>query len=99
MVGKSAAGDDDTYYTVELLTECLTAEVDEYSKWASGEVFGFIITDRNGDTVDSCWGFIGLDYAIQAAKDAVPDEPQPEKLYSVRLTADQMARLGLELGD
>lgn len=39
----------------------LKAEVAEYSAWMGGEVYGFEIVDAEGEFVDSCWGFIGLD--------------------------------------
>jgi len=48
----------------------LQGEVEEYSKYLGGEVYGFIVKDANGEEVDSCWGFIGLEYAIEAAKEA-----------------------------
>lgn len=44
-------------------------EVGEYRKWATGEVFGYVITDEDGKE-DSCWGFIGEEYALQSARDA-----------------------------
>lgn len=47
------------------------AEVKEYSAWANGEVYGFIVEDSDGETVDSCWGFIGdSEYAMEAGIDA-----------------------------
>jgi hypothetical protein len=49
---------------------CLKAEVEEYSKWANGEVYGFRLLDDEGEETDSCWGFIGLDYVKEAAKEA-----------------------------
>lgn len=71
----------------EDLTKWLTGEIDEYSKWANGECFGFRITDRNGDEVDSCWGFIGEEYATEAAKEAVPNaEDMPARLRTCRFS-------------
>lgn len=43
----------------------LISEVDLYSEWANGCCYGFVTYDRNGDEVDSCWGFIGQD-AVQS---------------------------------
>lgn len=49
----------------------LRSEMETYSQWANGEVYGFIIEDEEGDQLDSCWGFydkesiadhISLDY-------------------------------------
>lgn len=41
--------------------EEFASEVKLYSDWADGNCHGYIITDQNGDEVDSCWGFIGDD--------------------------------------
>ena len=48
----------------------LQGEVETYSQWANGEVYGYTVTDEAGEEVDSCWGFIGLDYAREEAKEA-----------------------------
>lgn len=37
------------------------AEVDEYSAWAEGSCYGFVVHDKDDNEVDSCWGFIGMD--------------------------------------
>ena len=41
----------------------LPGEVEVYSEWANGRVFGFITYDEHGDEVPdgSCWGFYGDD--------------------------------------
>lgn len=30
-----------------------------YTHWANGDVWGYVVEDADGDTVESCWGFIG----------------------------------------
>jgi hypothetical protein len=37
----------------------LIGEVEDYSQWASGQVYGFIIEDSDGEHIDSCYGFYG----------------------------------------
>jgi hypothetical protein len=32
-------------------------EIDMYSRYLSGEVYGYVIEGFNGECVDSCWGF------------------------------------------
>lgn len=32
--------------------------VSEIDAWLRGEVYGFVVTDPDGDEVESCWGFI-----------------------------------------
>lgn len=46
---------------LELATEVLKGEVEEYSQYLNGESFGYIINNDSGDEIDSCWGFIGYD--------------------------------------
>lgn len=39
----------------ELVDGC----VRDFEQWAEGDVYGFVVEDATGDTVDSCWGFYG----------------------------------------
>lgn len=41
--------------------DILDGELEEYDAYLQGEVWGYTITDEEGDEVDSCWGFIGDD--------------------------------------
>lgn len=41
---------------------CLQAEVDTYDQFLTGQVYGYVIEDPQGEHVDSCWGFFGFDY-------------------------------------
>lgn len=72
---------------VEHVTEAaLTEEVDEWSKYARGEVFGYVVQrgelDEDGDVLessyadtdeldDSLWGLVGEEYAQQEARNAL----------------------------
>jgi hypothetical protein len=33
--------------------------VDEWNGFLSGEVYGYVVRDADGDTVDGCWGYTG----------------------------------------
>jgi len=48
-----------------------TEEIEEYDRYLRGDVYGYVIEDEDGNHVDSCWGFIGGEYAQQEAKDAL----------------------------
>lgn len=63
----------------------LKAQADEYTAWADGDVWGYVIdrevtwhradhestvTMITWDTVDSCWGFYGYEYAEKVAREA-----------------------------
>ncbi len=39
----------------------LEAEVKTYDDYLSGNVWGFVLENEDGDTLDSCWGFYGDD--------------------------------------
>lgn len=44
----------------------------EYQSWVNGEVYGYVIADKEGEQLSSCWGFIGdSDYCLEAGKEAV----------------------------
>lgn len=75
-VGYIAASKDKvrSEYNVKAITaairkkviQVLLGEVDEYDKYLTGEVYGYRIIE-NGEEVDSCWGFYGLDHCRQQA--------------------------------
>jgi hypothetical protein len=51
----------------------LTATINEYRNYLEGNVYGYIIKDKNDNELESCWGFNGeIDYvkkeAIEVAK-------------------------------
>ena len=51
--------------------ELMKDEVHEYDQYLTGDIYGYVVTDPNGDEVDSCWGFFGYDFAKQEAKAAL----------------------------
>jgi hypothetical protein len=54
--------------STEDLLALLDAEVDEYSHYLNGDVYGYVVTGP-GDEASGCWGFYDLDEAIVAAKE------------------------------
>lgn len=50
---------------IELATKVLIAEVEEYDKYLSGDVYGYEVEDVEGNFIDSCWGFYDLDYLLE----------------------------------
>jgi hypothetical protein len=61
----------------EQLLQCVVGAVDEFSAWASGEVYAFSVLDDDGAVVDSCCGFYDYDTAISEAKASVDALPSP----------------------
>jgi hypothetical protein len=41
------------------LYEFLTAEVETYDNYLTGDVYGYLVEDENGETIESCWGYNG----------------------------------------
>ena len=58
-------------YTVEQIESILRSEVEEYDKYIRGEVYGYEIQFADDVDPDSCWGFIGYDHCMEAARDAI----------------------------
>jgi hypothetical protein len=44
-------------------------EVEELSAYYNGEVYGYVI-EKDGEEMESCWGYFDLDYAEDSAKEA-----------------------------
>lgn len=40
----------------------LKAQADTFGAWAFGDCFGYVIETPDGESLDSCWGFIGDDF-------------------------------------
>jgi len=60
----------------------LRAEIEVYSSYIQGEIYGYRVFDPDGRETDSCWGFIGtggLKCAIQDAKDTVHSHAKEER--------------------
>jgi hypothetical protein len=52
----------------------LEAEIGCYNDYLEGNYCGYVITDRDGNDVDSCWGFENLEGCLSEAKANLPDE-------------------------
>ncbi len=45
--------------------ELIRTELEVYTQYVSGDVWGVRILDEDGEEVDSCWGLYGYEYAEQ----------------------------------
>lgn len=43
----------------ERATKVLEAEINELDLVSSGQVYGYKLFDKNGEEIDSCWGYVG----------------------------------------
>ncbi len=50
--------------------ELLVAEVEEYDRYLRGEAYCYTVQDADGEVIDSCCGFLGLDHAVAEARAA-----------------------------
>lgn len=67
---------EQTLETVKSILEC---EVKEYNQYLSGECYGYEIFNSLGESVGSCYGFIGdMDYCLQSAKEIADYEETKE---------------------
>jgi hypothetical protein len=53
------------------LQKCLRGEVETYDMYLTGQVYGFIVKDDEGEDLDSCWGYFGDEYCKQDAESVV----------------------------
>jgi len=54
--GREKCGTD-----LEHVQACLEGEVETYDDCLTGNVWGYVVEDEDGDVLDSCWGFYGDD--------------------------------------
>lgn len=71
-------GREDCGTPPELIEEVLRGEVETYDQWLRGDVYGYVV-ERDGEHVDSCWGFFGLDYAKEEANASADHETKNAK--------------------
>jgi hypothetical protein len=55
----------------EKVSRILEGEVETYTQYLEGEIYGFQIVDEEGEIVDSCYGFYGTDFATNGMLDYI----------------------------
>ena len=64
--------------TVEKVKAVLRGEVETFSDYMGGQVFGYVVRDPAGEVVDSCWGIFldesGFEYPLSQGRDAIDFE-------------------------
>ena len=63
---------------IQLIAD-LISEVKTYDQYLTGDVYGYIIEDEEGDHVDSCWGFYGEEFAEQEGQSMLNYYNEQEK--------------------
>ena len=59
--------------------DALTSDLQVWKQWMNGDVYGVIVTDHDGNDVESCWGFLGYDDYTEPARDMLD---QAEATYA-----------------
>ena len=54
----------------ESARKCMINEVECYSDYMNGDVFGYEKYDKNNELIDSCYGFIGMDHKASGLLEA-----------------------------
>jgi len=59
----------------------------EWNQYLSGDVWGYIVEDADGNNVDSCWGFYGLEYVQKEARESAEYARKHETEESSKIEA------------
>lgn len=71
--------------------EVLRAEVTTYDEYLTGDVYGYVIEDPDGNDVESCWGFYGgTEYVMSEAKSIVDGLTPAEEVLARTATLEEM---------
>lgn len=46
----------------EQILHLLRTEVETYDQYLRGDVYGYVIEDEDGEEIESCWGYFGIEY-------------------------------------
>lgn len=77
--------------------DLMKSEVKGYDDYLTGNVYGYVIEDREGNVIESCWGFIG-DYDGKDYGALVEARLQVKSLTNGG-TTDEKGQVLMELGE
>lgn len=77
-----------TKKVIEQAEALLKAEVETYDQFLTGDVWGYVIEDEEGEQLDSCWGMYGADYCEKEAIEAADGEIQKAAREAVESPGD-----------
>lgn len=67
----------------EKVIKCLMNEVEVYDQYLTGQVYGYVIKDEEGNELESCWGFFGMDHVMEEAKSQAESCAKPSLTYAI----------------
>jgi len=53
------------------IIEYLEGEVETYNQYLQNDVYGYTIENQDGEELESCWGFYGIEYASKEAEQVI----------------------------
>lgn len=59
---------------IQKVKKNLSSEIEVYSEYLDGNVYGYVLEDENGNEIDSCWGFYGYDFKNNGMTYYLPKE-------------------------
>lgn len=51
----------------ETIRNNLLSSIKTYDQYLTGDIYGYVIENEDGDHMESCWGFYGIDYCKEEA--------------------------------
>ena len=57
--------------TIDRATQYLIGEVDTYDLYLTGQAYGYVIADTDGEELEACWDYLGLEYAREDGQHAL----------------------------
>ena len=73
------------FETEEEARKAAESHVECWNQYLSGDVWGYVIEDEDGEHVDSCWGFYGEDYCQEEGEAALKREIEWRKEQEQRI--------------
>ena len=70
-IRSTAMGDREFASLEELVHFYMRSDVEVYDQYLTGDVYGFVLLDEEGEQEDSCWGFYGGDWRTNGITDHV----------------------------
>lgn len=77
----------------KLAHKVLLSEVATYDQYLRGEVYGYIIEDKDGNHVDSCYGFFGMADVMEQAEGSLKHEAA--RLAVAKMNREDKMRMAL----
>lgn len=79
--------------------EVARQEIETYDMYLTGDVWGYIIEDENGNIIDSLWGCYGYDYCESEAKAVIKHLQEKDRRNAISEVFDMMRKLTHDLNE